>query len=52
MLKVNPKTATLATPRNFDVIEIIDAGPEIRAPKFMNLDWFQTRYVFAVNQCN
>ena len=38
MLKVDPKTANLATLQNFDVIEKIDAGFRIIDPKSIKLD--------------
>ena len=38
MLKVDPKTANLATLQNFDVIEKMDAAFGISDPKFKKFD--------------
>ena len=52
MLKVDLKTANLALSQNFDVIEKIDAGLGISEPKLIKFGYFQTKYIFAVDQCN
>ena len=49
MLKFDPKTANLATLQNFDVIEKMDAGFGICDLKFIEVDLFQTKYIFAVD---
>ena len=38
MLKVDPKTANLATLQNFDVMEKMEAGLRIVDPKFTKFD--------------
>ena len=44
MLKVDPKTANMAT------LQIFYAGFGISDPKLIKFDWFQTKYILAVDQ--
>ena len=54
MLKVDHKTANLATLQNFDICDRkkMDAGIGVSDPKLIKFDWFQPKYIFVADQCN
>ena len=51
MLKVDHKTANLATLQNFDICDRkkMDAGIGVSDPKLIKFDWFQTKHIYAVD---
>ena len=54
MLKVDPKTANMATLQNFDVIQKMDVSFRIKDLKLIKFDLFQTKYAYYVadDQCH
>ena len=51
MVKVDPKNTNLVIEQNFNAIVKIDTRFGICDPKLINVDYFQTRYTFAVYKC-